>query len=186
MNLILGSKSPRRQELLKGLGFNFSVRASETDESYSNDLPVSEVAAFIASKKSNHLINSLTSNDLLLCADTIVTVDEVILGKPNGRSEAIQMLELLSGRNHKVMTGVCLSSLEKQIVFTVTTTVFFNSLSKDVISHYVDFYKPYDKAGAYGIQEWIGFVAVDRIEGSYTNVVGLPTFETYQSITQFQ
>jgi septum formation protein len=186
MNLILGSKSPRRQELLKGLGFNFLVRTSETDESYSKDLNVTEVAAYIASKKSEDLRKTLTEYELLLCADTVVSIDNLILGKPNSRSEAFQMLELLSGRSHEVMTAICLTSLEKQVLFTVTTKVYFNPISKETISHYVDLYKPFDKAGAYGIQEWIGFVAVNRIEGSYTNVVGLPTCETHRAITEFQ
>lgn len=186
MNLILGSNSPRRKELLQGLGFDFKLRVAETDESYPHDLPTEHVAAYIANKKSEKLLNSLNENELLICADTIVSVDNRVLGKPANKSEAIEMLELLSGRSHEVMTGVCLSSLKRQIVFTVKTEVHFHPLNLEMITFYIDNYNPFDKAGAYGIQEWIGYVAVSKIKGSYTNVVGLPTDETYRAIIEFK
>lgn len=186
MKLILGSKSPRRQDLLKELGYSFEIRTKETDESFPLTLPASEVAAYIANKKSEALLDTLSSEEVLLCADTVVTIDNQILGKPADESEAIQMLELLSGKVHEVITGVSIVSQEKNIIFSVHTQVHFYPLSSEIISHYVKHYKPYDKAGSYGIQEWIGHVAVKRLEGSYNNVVGLPTHETYLALKEFQ
>lgn len=186
MKLILGSKSPRRSELLRLLGFQFDIRTKETDESFPDSLPKTQVAEYIAQKKADELISELEDDQVIICADTTVIIDDQILGKPSNRQEAIDMLELLSGREHFVVTGVVIASIEKQMSFSVPTTVFFHPLSADEICNYVDQYQPYDKAGSYGIQEWIGSAAIQRIEGSYNNVVGLPTHEVYQALKQFQ
>lgn len=186
MKLILGSKSPRRRELLKLLGFEFSLRTKETDESFPDTLPSKLVAEFIAQKKADELISELEDDQVIICADTTVIIDDKILGKPSNRQEAIEMLEQLSGREHFVITGVVIASLDKQMSFSVSTTVVFHPLTADEIRNYVDRDQPYDKAGSYGIQEWIGSVAIQRIEGSYNNVVGLPTHEVYQALKQFQ
>jgi septum formation protein len=185
MNIILGSKSPRRQQLLRELGFTFTIRTSDTDESYPDSIPVEDVAQYIANKKSDELSNTLSPNELLICADTVVLLEDKLLGKPENRRHAIEMLELLSGRAHCVLTGVSLRTTTQKTEFCVCTNVFFHTLSKTFIEHYIDTYQPYDKAGSYGIQEWFGYVAVKRIEGSFTNVMGLPTHETYHSILKF-
>ena len=186
MKLILGSKSPRRKELLSSLGFEFEIRTKETDESFPNTLNSNEVALFIANKKAQELIIDLKEDEIVLCADTVVIIDDVILGKPIDHAEAISMLEKLSGRDHLVITGVVIASNEKKIQFQSTTTVSFLPLSKDEIERYIEQSKPFDKAGSYGIQEWSGAAAIQRIEGSYNNVVGLPTHEVYQALKKFQ
>lgn len=185
MKLILGSKSPRRKELLAGLGFDFEVRTKETDESFPAEMQPSDVALYIASKKAAELVSELTEAELLICADTVVIIDSIILGKPESREEAIAMLRALSGKTHTVITGVVLVSLKKEVRLSVATSVVFNSLGLEEIENYIDLYQPFDKAGSYGIQEWIGYAAIERIEGSYTNVVGLPTHEVYQALKQF-
>lgn len=186
MKLILGSKSPRRSELLSQLGFAFEIRTKATDESFPDVLKIEEVALFVAEKKASEMRLDLKNDEVLLCADTVVVIDDQILGKPADRDEAIEMLENLSGREHNVITGVVIASREKKIGFSVTTNVVFQPLSGEEIRFYVDNFKPYDKAGSYGIQEWIGYAAIQRIEGSYNNVVGLPTHEVYQALKNFQ
>jgi septum formation protein len=186
MKLILGSKSPRRSELLSQLGFKFEIRTKTTDETFPSHLKSDQVALFIAEQKAAELLNDLKKDEVLLCADTIVVIDDLILGKPSGRDDAIQMLENLSGRNHTVITGVVIASKEKNVSFSVTTHVVFQPLSGEEIRFYIDTFKPYDKAGAYGIQEWIGYTGIQRIDGSYNNVVGLPTHEVYQALKNFQ
>lgn len=185
MHLILGSKSPRRAELLASLGVIFDVRTKETEETYPADMLVEEVPLYIAEKKTNALIPELQSNEVLLCADTVVISNQRILGKPVDRPDAIQMLTSLSGISHTVVTGVVLHSLSKTIRFSCTTEVFFRTLTNEEIEFYVDTFQPYDKAGGYGIQEWIGHAAVEKIIGSYSNVVGLPTQEVYLAWKQF-
>ena len=185
MKLILGSKSPRRKELLAGLGFDFEVRTKETDESFPAEMQPSDVALYIASKKAAELVSEITETELLICADTVVIIDSIILGKPESRDEAIGMLRALSGKTHTVITGVVLVSLKKEVRLSVATSVVFNSLGLEEIENYIDTYRPFDKAGSYGIQEWIGYAAIERIEGSYTNVVGLPTHEVYRALKQF-
>ncbi len=183
--IILGSKSPRRKELLEGLGYSFEIRTKDTDESYPLTIPYLEVAKFIALQKANALISDLKSNEIVLCADTVVIVDDQILGKPKTKSDAIQMLSQLSGKTHFVNTGVVIASNSKTVKFDVTTKVSFKSLSPKEIDYYIENYKPYDKAGSYGIQEWIGYIGVTSLEGSYFNVVGLPTFEVNQALLEF-
>jgi len=185
MKLVLGSKSPRRQDLLRELGFQFEIRTKETDESYPNELNVNEVALFVASKKAEALKDTLSDEEVLLCADTVVAIDNSILGKPEDKVHAVKMLEQLSGKSHQVITGVSICSLEKTMQFSVSTSVHFHTLNGSTIEYYVNNFQPYDKAGAYGIQEWIGHAAVKRIEGSYNNVVGLPTHEVFLALQEF-
>ena len=176
--LILGSGSPRRRELLSELGFSFEVRTKDTDESC-DGIPANDQALFVAEKKANALIPSLSQNEILLCADTVVIHEDQTLNKPAGRVEAIAMLSSLSGNTHYVTTGIVVYHDRRFIKQSVTTEVEFLPLSKDAIEHYVDTMRPFDKAGSYGIQEWIGHAFVKRINGSYNNVVGLPTSEVY-------
>lgn len=184
-NIVLGSKSPRRKELLAGLGFHFTIKTKETDESFPSDLNTDLVAEHIAKKKADALVMYLTKNELLICSDTVVIIEDEILGKPKSEKEAIEMLQKLSGKTHKVTTGVALFSSQKKHSFSVTTEVTFKRLSLEEIKFYVSHYKPFDKAGAYGIQEWIGYIGVTELNGSYFNVVGLPTAEVYKEILSF-
>jgi septum formation protein len=185
MKIILGSASPRRKELLRAAGFSFEVRTKDTDESFPSDTPSDEVALFVASKKLNALLEDIDEDTVLICADTTVVADERILNKPKDALEAKGMLQTLSGRSHKVITGVCIASKQKSHSFSVTTTVTFKELTSEEIDFYIQEFKPFDKAGGYGIQEWIGHAAIVRIEGSYNNVVGLPTHEVYEVLQKF-
>ena len=182
MEIILASNSPRRKELLNQLGLDFEVRVmSGIDESYPDNLPSKDVAEYIASKKSSAY--SIASDELLITADTIVVVGHDILGKPHDREDACRMLRELSGKTHQVVTGVCLTTSKEQRRFSVTTDVTFKQLSDAEIEHYVDKYKPFDKAGAYGIQEWIGYIGVTALNGSYYNVMGFPVQRVYEELT---
>ncbi len=183
--IILGSKSPRRQELLAGIGIEFTIRTKNTDESFPADLNPLDVPIYIAKNKANALIEDLSEDEIIICADTVVIVDNIILGKPNDEKDAIEMLQRLSGKAHSVTTGVVIASNLKTITFSTTTEVTFKDLSDEEILYYVSNYKPFDKAGSYGIQEWIGFIGVTSIKGSYFNVVGLPIHEVYQHLTNF-
>ena len=183
--ILLASASPRRRELIAELGFDFSiVKAPESDEIIPNDLKREQIAIHLAKEKSE-LYTELHDNEILVTADTIVWIDDIVLGKPVDADDAIQMLKLLSGKEHFVFTGVCLRSVFKTISFHAETMVKFANLSDDEISYYVENFKPFDKAGAYGIQEWIGMIAVERIEGSYYNVVGLPVQMLYRELKKF-
>ena len=175
--LILGSNSPRRKEILNELGFDYSIRASDIDETISENIPVKEVAEHLAILKNKAIEKA--SNEVVLSADTVVIIDNEILGKPKDASEAIAMLRRLSGRNHEVITGVCIMSNQRTVSFSVNTKISFHKLSDEQISNYVSKFNPVDKAGAYGIQEWIGHVAIKEIQGSYLNVVGLPADRVY-------
>ena len=186
MNIILGSSSPRRKELLAALGFEFTTLNPDIDESFSDDMPVENVAAYLAEQKANALENQLQKDDLLICSDTVVVLNNQILGKPSDRENAISILSQLSGNTHAVITGVALMSLTKTKVFSVTTEVKFTNLSRSQIEFYIDNYHPFDKAGSYGIQDWIGLIGVEKIDGSYTNVMGLPTCELYEAILNFK
>lgn len=169
---VLGSKSPRRQELLKALGLNFTLRTADADESFSASLEGEEVPVYLASFKSDHI--HLQAEECLITADTVVALEKEILNKPADEEEAFHMIRKLSGRSHWVHTGVCLRMAEKKHVFAESTRVYFRELSDEEIIYYIQNYKPFDKAGAYGIQEWIGYTGVERIEGCYLNVVGFP------------
>jgi septum formation protein len=177
--IILASQSPRRHQMLKELGLDFEIRTKEVEEIYPEDLEAEKVPVYLAELKAAAFEADLKEKDLVITADTIVCVDDWILGKPKGRAEAVKMLKALSGRSHRVISGVCLTSQEKKVSFATTTHVHFKKLSDSEIDFYIDNYKPFDKAGAYGIQEWIGFIGIDGIEGSYFNVVGLPIQRLY-------
>ena len=185
MNIILGSSSPRRKELLAAMGFEFRTMSPDIDESFSDEMPVENVPAFLAESKANALVDSLEKNDLLICSDTVVILNNKILGKPSDREDAISILQQLSGNTHSVITGVALKSFTKTKVFSVKTEVKFAKLNLEQIEFYVDNYHPFDKAGSYGIQDWIGLIGVEKIEGSYSNVMGLPTFELNKAILSF-
>ncbi len=179
--VILASKSPRRQELLRLMDIDFRIVLKEVDESYPAGLSPEEIALHIAEKKVKAFDETVT-DEIVLTADTIVCVDDQILGKPDSLETAVHMLQLLSGRVHRVITGVCLLYQGKLNKFFDVSEVFFRKLTEAEIRNYVEKYKPLDKAGAYGIQEWIGVTSIERINGSYTNVVGLPTEKVYQQL----
>lgn len=184
MKIYLASNSPRRRELLKGLDLDFEQMVLEgIDESYPQCLPVEEVAEYICREKAAAYP---MSDSLLITADTIVTIDGEILGKPHDAAEAHAMLRKLSGRTHKVITGVCLIMAQKQRSFSDITTVTFREISDEEIDYYISHYKPFDKAGAYGIQEWIGYVGITSIQGSFYNVMGLPVERVYEEIKKME
>jgi septum formation protein len=184
--LILASNSPRRKELLAGLGMPFEVRVlQDIDEEYPDNLPVNEVARYIAKEKADAYRRIIAPDELIITADTVVIVGDEILGKPVDEADAVRMLKLLSGRTHQVTTGVCLLTAKKESCFDVTTDVTFKALSDDEIHYYVNHYRPFDKAGAYGIQEWIGYIGVTGLHGSYYNVMGLPVQRIYQELTKY-
>lgn len=185
-NIILASNSPRRRELLSQLGIEYSVKTLEgIDESFPETLSNTEVAEFIANKKADAYLQLMAENDLIITADTIVCVEDEILGKPKDDADARRMLAKLSGREHDVITGVVVATKERKDAFSVTTRVKFAELTDEIITHYVENFKPSDKAGAYGIQEWIGFVGVESINGSFFNVIGLPVQRLFQVLTTF-
>ncbi|HOH99081.1 MAG TPA: Maf family nucleotide pyrophosphatase [Bacteroidales bacterium] len=185
-DLILASASPRRASLMKEMGLNFRVMPLDTDEEIPAGIPVAEVAVALAVRKAAAFPSDMMlANTLLLTADTIVVKDGRILGKPANREEAIITLKALSGAMHEVITGIHLRALHKCLSFSVSTSVWFKELPEEQIAWYVDHYHPFDKAGAYGIQEWIGYTGICRIEGSYFNVVGLPTSRLYDALLQF-
>lgn len=185
-NIILGSNSPRRKQLLKGLDITFEVRVIvDVDESYPDILPAAEVPVYLAKKKAGFYLEQLTARDILITADTIVLASGKVLGKPASREEAIRILETLSGNEHEVITGVCITTLLGNSDFSVISKVKFGNLTSAEITYYIDKYQPYDKAGGYGIQEWIGYVGVEEIEGSFYNVMGLPVQRLYQELKSF-
>lgn len=184
MKIILSSNSPRRKELLAGLGVDFEVRVLKgVDERYPDDIPLNEVPLYIAIEKASAY--TVAKDELVVTADTVVIVDNEILGKPKDRAEAYGMLRKISGKTHQVVTGVCLTTIDDQRSFTVTTDVEFKELSDNEIYYYIDKYRPFDKAGAYGIQEWIGYVSVLSLKGSYYNVMGLPVQRIYEEFTSY-
>ncbi len=185
-NYILASKSPRRQQLLKSLGIDFRVELREVEEIFPNNLEKEEIPVFLSKLKAGPFLPELQGGDLLITADTIVWLEGEVLGKPSGIEGAKQMLARLSGKEHQVISGVCLSSAKKQKVFHSVSCVCFKELAKSEIDYYVSNYMPLDKAGAYGIQEWIGTVGIKHIKGSFYNVMGLPVQKLYEEILRFQ
>lgn len=184
--IILGSNSPRRKELLSGLDIEFNVKVIPgLEENYPETLDPQEIPVFLSKQKAEAYLSSLDDTMLLITADTIVWNGNAVIGKPKNRAEAIQMLRSLSGHEHHVVTGVCLTTTKKQLTFSVISSVRFASLNDEEIIYYVDKYKPFDKAGAYGIQEWIGYVGVESISGSFYNVMGLPVQRLYQELKTF-
>lgn len=184
--IILASGSPRRRELLSAMDIPFTVDTGNTfDESWSEDTPHEKVPELMAEGKSFGFHRELADNEILVTSDTMVLCGTEILGKPKDRDDAIRMLKLLSGRGHQVITAVTLRDREKKKTFSVTSNVFFKDLSDSEITYYLDTYKPYDKAGAYGIQEWIGYIGISRLEGSFYNVMGFPASRFYEELKAF-
>ncbi|MES2589334.1 MAG: Maf family nucleotide pyrophosphatase [Bacteroidota bacterium] len=183
--LILGSKSPRRKELLSQISPNIEIRIQEVDEIYDEKLDVFKVPTYLAELKATALTPNIQENEIIITADTIVILENEILGKPDSMEDAKKMLQKLSGKKHLVITGCCLSDMNKQKTFSVQTEVYFNVLTQEMIDFYVDTYKPLDKAGSYGIQEWIGMVGIEKINGSYYNVMGLPVAELWKELNEF-
>ena len=182
-NIVLASNSPRRKELMSGLGGDYVVKTlPDVDESYPDTLQGEEIPAYISREKAEAYQSMIEPDELLITADTIVWMNGEVLGKPKDREDAIRMLRKLSGASHQVITGVCLTTKGWQNSFTVTTDVTFAVLSEEEIVYYVDKYSPMDKAGAYGVQEWIGFIGVESISGSYYNVMGLPVQKLYREL----
>ena len=184
-NIILGSQSPRRKELLKKTGLKFIVKISEVKEEFENYENIEDAAKSMALLKAKSFKN-LKTNDILICADTLVSINQKILGKPKTSTEAKKMLKILSGKKHKVTTGVVIKSIKKQKIFYDSTIVMFKELSKKDIEYYIREFKPYDKAGSYAIQEWIGIIGIKWIKGSYFNVMGLPTEKVYSELIKFR
>lgn len=185
-HIILGSNSPRRKALLQGLDLDFEVNVIRgVKETYPFDLPLKDVAQYIANEKADAYKPLLQEDTLIITADTIVIANDEVLGKPENEEEAKEMLRKLSGITHQVVTGVCITTRERRESFSVTTDVEFKSLSAEEIDYYVDNYKPLDKAGAYGIQEWIGYIGVKSLSGSYFNVMGFPVQRIYEVLQSF-
>ncbi|WP_304251007.1 Maf-like protein [Phocaeicola plebeius] len=181
--IVLASNSPRRRELLSGLNLEYTVRVlPDIDESYPDTLKGEEIPMYISREKAEAYRNSMAEDELIITADTVVCINEKVLGKPQTLEEAKEMLRELSGKTHQVITGVCLMPRGLQRTFSATTQVTFDVLTEDEIEFYVEKFRPLDKAGAYGVQEWIGFVGVSRLEGSYFNVMGLPVQRLYQEL----
>lgn len=184
--IVLGSNSPRRKELLAGLDLQFEVETIPgIDESYPDTLTSEAIPLYIARKKAEAYLDKMSDNELLITADTIVATYDRILGKPANRKEAIEMLRYLSDHVHEVITGVCLTTKDKTVSFSVASAVCFGRLEEEDIIYYVDKYRPFDKAGSYGIQEWIGYIGVEAINGSFYNVMGLPVQRLYQELKKF-
>jgi len=184
--IILASQSPRRKQLLEWAEVNFEVMVSDTDESYPDHLTFSEIAIHIAKNKALKVVEMYKPSDPVLAADTIVVCDEMVIGKPKDREDAIHIIRRLSGKTHQVITGVVILHQEKEIAFADITEVTFHELNEEQIVFYVDKYKPYDKAGAYAIQEWIGVIGIKSIKGDFYNVMGLPVSKVVQYLnTEF-
>ena len=181
--VILASNSPRRKELLAGLGVDYEVRTlPDVDESYPETLQGADIPLYIAKEKADAYVAMMQPGELMITADTIVWLDGKVLGKPRDREDSLQMLRTMSGRTHEVFTGVCITTTDWQRSFTAQTEVRFATLSEEEIAYYVDNFQPMDKAGAYGVQEWIGFIGVENISGSYYNIMGLPVQKLYREL----
>lgn len=185
-NIILGSQSPRRHDLLSGLKIPFEVEVIEVEESYPSQLVGVDIPMYLAEKKADAFVGKMKDNTLLITADTIVWHEGSVFGKPIDKADATRMLKSLSGKTHQVITGVCISTLLKRKTFHVISEVRFSRLSTDEIEYYLQNFHPYDKAGAYGVQEWIGYIGVEYIEGSYFNVMGLPIQRLYTELKRWK
>ncbi len=184
--LILGSGSPRRQELLKSLGFTFNVKPINADESFSDTLKAHEIPLYLAEKKANAYPEKLKEKELLITSDTIVWCENKVLNKPADFKEGKEMLSMLSGKMHQVFTSVCLKSANKQVLFYDESKVYFKNLTVQEIEYYLTNFSPYDKAGGYGVQDWIGYIGIEKIEGSFYNVMGLPVKQLYEELIKFK
>jgi septum formation protein len=185
INIILASGSPRRQQFFKDMDLHYTIRLKEIEEIYPEHLQAEEITNFLAELKASAFENDLKENDVLVTSDTIVWLNGKALGKPKDYNDAFKMLQELANQSHEVITSVCLKSLDKTEVFHCVTKVTFSDLSDEAIRYYLDNYKPFDKAGSYGIQDWIGLIGISKIEGSYTNVVGLPTEILFQKLMNY-
>ncbi len=183
-SIILASGSPRRAQLLQSLGFNFEVRVTNADESFSSEMSVYEVPAFLATKKAQSFKDIIVDNELVITADTVVVLNNTILNKPQNREEAIQMLKSLSGNTNEVCTAVSILGKNFERTFTDIAQVVFKELTDAEIEYYVDMHKPFDKAGAYGIQEWIGMIGIEKLNGSFYTVMGLPTHLLFKNLVE--
>jgi septum formation protein len=184
-SIILASKSPRRQELLRDLGLKFTVQTMDIPEIFPEGMGMTEIPVYLADLKAEAFRPQLKENQLIITADTIVWLEGKVLNKPTDYADGFRMLRDLSGKKHQVLTGVCLLSTEKKVSFYASTDVWFKELSDEEINFYLENYRPYDKAGAYGIQEWIGYIGIHRIEGSFFNVMGLPVQDLYEHLKAF-
>lgn len=184
-HIILASGSPRRQQFLKELDVDFEIQLKDIEEIYPKHLQAEEITNYLAKLKAAAFVADLQPNDILITSDTIVWLNNKALGKPNDFNDAFEMISEMSGKTHKVITSVCIKTTVKEIVFFDETQVTFANLTSEEIKYYLNNYKPYDKAGSYGIQEWIGLIAIQKIEGSYANVVGLPTHRLYEELMKF-
>lgn len=184
--IILASQSPRRLELLKGLNVPFEVKVIDVDETYPSQMVGVDIPMYLAEKKAKAYEQIMAENTMIITADTIVWHEGKVLGKPVDAAEAKRMLQILSGKTHQVITGVCISTLKRKRIFHVITDVRFSKLTESEVDYYVENFKPYDKAGAYGVQEWIGFVGVEHINGSYFNVMGLPVQRLYNELKRWK
>ena len=185
INIILASGSPRRQQFFKEMDLHYTIRLKEIEEIYPEHLQAEEITNFLAKLKASAFENELEENDVLVTSDTIVWLNGKALGKPKDYDDAFKMLQQLANQTHEVITSVCLKSIDKTDVFHCVTKVTFADLSDEAITYYLDNYQPFDKAGSYGIQDWIGLVGISKIEGSYTNVVGLPTEMLFQKLMNY-
>lgn len=183
--VVLASKSPRRQQLLSGLGVSFEIRTKDVDESFPAHFDAAQVVSFLADQKAAAFNAEMLENELVITSDTTVSVNGIILNKPENREEAIAMLELLSGKTHTVATGVCLMTLQQKHTFVEQTEVTFDQLTREEIEYYIDNFKPYDKAGSYGVQDFIGYMGVKKLNGCFFNVMGLPLNRLYHELQAF-
>lgn len=181
-HVILASGSPRRQQFLRDLDLDFEIRLKEIEEVFPENLNAHEITNYLAELKANAFSDELTKNDILITSDTIVWLENKALGKPKNAEDAFVMIQEMSGKAHEVITSVCIKTLERSVTFYESTKVFFLNLTDSEIKYYINLYQPFDKAGSYGIQEWIGLVGIEKIEGSYANVVGLPTHRLYYEL----
>ena len=183
--LILASASPRRQELIKGLDIPFEIRVYEVEEKYPAELSNNDIPEYLARLKADIFKTKLADDEVVITSDTIVLFNDQLMVKPIDKTQAREMLGELSGKMHRVLTSVCVTSINKQVCITDESKVYFKNLDKDEIDYYIENYNPYDKAGGYGIQDWLGFIAIEKIEGSYYNIMGLPTHRLYELLKQF-
>jgi septum formation protein len=183
--IILASKSPRRSQLMQEAGFEFTVASFDTNEDFDPLMPVKEVAPMLAQRKARACVHLIQDQEVILAADSTVVIGDLILNKPENYDDAVRMLRLLSGNQHTVVTGICLLGKEKEVVLASHTEVWFDALTEEEIDYYIRTYAPYDKAGSYGAQEWIGHCKINKIEGSYPNVMGLPMDMVYRELSRF-